>query len=738
MSILSGLVADLNCKTYVSLSQFFSKMLCACSGEQFKFEEPPQSPESLATRDFSASGLSSRTGDWESKFDDNQVDEVESTLKEALSLNYEEARALLGRLEYQRGNFDAALQVFQGIDIRGLTPRMIRAISERRKQRKPRSKADHVLPTMMSMHSVSLLLEAILLKAKSLEELGRYTEAAKECRIILDTVESALPSGMPEGIGEDCKLQEMFHKALELLPKLWTQAGSLDEAVSDYRRALVKPWNLEPQRLASVQKDLATTLLYAGVEISLPPQLQAWGQTTPTSNIEEAILLLLILMKKMALKEIEWDAEIMDHLTFALSVSGMFESLADFVEQILPGIYCRADRWYFLALCYSAAGQNEAALNLLKKACGNSEAKHRPHFPSILLGAKLCSEDPNHAPDGINFSRRVIDLAKLQYEHFQGQGHRFLGVCYGAAARLSVLDSERVVYQRESLNSLNQAAVIGNCDPEVIFSLGMEYAVQRNLDAAYENAMMYSDMVVGSSGRGWQLLALIVSAQQRFTDAETIVDFALDESGRMDQLQLLRLKAVLQIAQQQPKQAIETYRILLALIQARKDLHLEYNDQVNALRHEALTERNLEIESWQDLATIYADLGSLLDAKTCVDKARLIDFFSPRSWHITGTLFEAQSLYKEAIVSFSVSLSIEPDYVPSIISTAEMFLKLDMQSLPIARSFLMNALRLEPTNHDAWFNLGLVSKMEGSLQQAADFFQAAYELKLSAPVQRFV
>lgn len=69
-------------------------MLCACSGEQFKFEEPepaPQSPESLATRDFSASGLSSRTGtaDWESRFEEAQVDEVESTLKEALSLNYE-------------------------------------------------------------------------------------------------------------------------------------------------------------------------------------------------------------------------------------------------------------------------------------------------------------------------------------------------------------------------------------------------------------------------------------------------------------------------------------------------------------------------------------------------------------------------------------------------------------------------------------------------------------------------
>ncbi|KAL2963826.1 hypothetical protein AAZX31_17G222800 [Glycine max] len=609
-------------------------MLCACSGEQFKFEEaPPRSPDSLATRDFSASGLSSRTGDWESKFDETQVEDVESTLKEALSLNYEEARALLGRLEYQRGNFDAALQVFEGIDIRALTPRMIRAIAERTKQRKSRSKVDNVLPNVMSMHSVSLILEAILLKSKSSEELGRYTEAAKECRIVVDTVESALPNGMPEGIGEDCKLQEMFHEALELLPNLWMKAGLLDEVVTAYRRALVKPWNLEPQRLACVQKDLATTLLYGGVEVNLPPQLQVNGITTPMSGTEEAILLLLILSGKMALQEIDWDPEIMDHLTFSLSVTGMFESLADHVEKILPGVHDRAEQWYFLALCYSAAGQNEVALNLLRKACGSSEAKHRPHFPSFLFGAKLCSLNPNHAREGIKFSQEVIDLVKHQNEHFLSQGQKFLGICHGAAARISVLDSERIIFQKESLKFLKDAALNGNNnDPEVMLTLGLENAIQRNLNAAYDNIMMYSDMMAGSSRRGWQLLALTVSAQQRFQDAETIVDFALDEAGDIDQLELLRLKAVLQITQQQPKQAIETYRILLAVIEARKEHWL----QAKTFRHEALTEQKLEMEAWQDLATIYADLCSFLDAKACVDKSQSIEFFSPRSWHITG------------------------------------------------------------------------------------------------------
>lgn len=64
-------------------------MLCTCSGDQSKFEEMPRSPESLATRDFSASGSCSRPGKREATPDDSQVNEVESDLRETLSLNYE-------------------------------------------------------------------------------------------------------------------------------------------------------------------------------------------------------------------------------------------------------------------------------------------------------------------------------------------------------------------------------------------------------------------------------------------------------------------------------------------------------------------------------------------------------------------------------------------------------------------------------------------------------------------------
>ncbi|CAN6448124.1 unnamed protein product [Victoria cruziana] len=546
-------------------------MLCACSGEQFKFEEvePPLSPESLATRDFSAGGISSRTLDWDARFEDNHVEEVETTLKEALSLNYEEARALLGRLEYQRGNYAAALQVFRGIDIQSLLPKMTKSIADKVQYQKARLKGQKIQNNTMSMHSVSLLLEAILLKARSLEQLGLIKEAAKECNAILELVEDALPNGLPIGVFEDCKLQEMFHKALELLPVLWKKAGCLEEAIASYRRALVRPWNLDLKNLSAIQKDLAATLLYCGIETPLPPHLKILGAIFPKSNMEEATLLLLILVEKLISGEIVWDPDIMNHLGFALSISGCFDVLANVIEKLLPGVYSRAKRWYLLSLCYYSDGQNDAALNLLKNGLGRSENCY--YLPSVLLAAKLCTQNPRSFKEGVELAYSAMELADSPRDvHLMGVAMHLLGVAYGLHARFSVSDKERLFLQNDSLKWLRKAALIEKENPEVAFSLALAAAVSRDLNAALESSRDHLHMTIGSSAKGWRLLALVVSASQSLDEAETVVNLALDETVGLDHIGLLRLKGKLQIAQGRATQAIDTYTLLLALIQAQK------------------------------------------------------------------------------------------------------------------------------------------------------------------------
>ncbi|XP_057862240.2 protein NPGR1 [Cryptomeria japonica] len=705
-------------------------MLCNCSREQFKFEEMSQSPESLATRDFSASAISSsRTGDADFRFDEGGIEEAESSLREALSLNYEEARALLGRLEYQRGNVEAALQVFEGIDMNRITSKMRQAISERVQSRKIRSRngSNHT----MSMHAVSLLLESILLKAKSLQELGLAKEAAQECKIILETVEPALPYGLPEASEVDLKVKENVSKAAELLPELWKQAGMFHEAIAAYRRALFNPWCLDSERSARIQKEFAIFLLYGGIEAG-PPSLglQVEGALVPRNNIEEAILLLLILLKKFVLKKIAWDETIMDHLSFALSISGQFETLADKIEEVLPGIYNRSDRWYTLSLCYSAAGRYETALNLLRKCLGPSEKPD--YYPALLLAAKLCGKSSQYACEGVNFARRALESTDYENRHMKGVANHLLGIALGKQARSVVYDSERAQIQREALTTLEKAATIETRDPEIMFNLGLENAGQRNLDVALRCTKKFLDMVAGASVKGWRLLTLVLSAQKRLSDAVLIIDAALDETGKWERGELLHSKAKLQIAKGQTMHAIETYKQLLALVQAqRKTL------RAGNWKHKGGDNRAVELEAWQELAYVYTSLGQWSDGDLCLDRATGIKLHSSINWHARGKLYEAQGLYKEALIAFSKSLAVEPDHVPSLISTAAVLRELGEKSLPVARSFLADALRLDPTNHIAWFNLGMVHKMEGSKQQAADCFQAACVLEQSAPVEKF-
>ncbi|XP_042488952.1 uncharacterized protein LOC122069073 [Macadamia integrifolia] len=82
-----------------------------------------------------------------------------------------EARALLERLEYQKGNIEAVLHVFEGTDIAAVILKMKLSIARRVEKFKCHSNNDATL--LMSMHAVSLLSKGIVLKSKSLQVLGK-------------------------------------------------------------------------------------------------------------------------------------------------------------------------------------------------------------------------------------------------------------------------------------------------------------------------------------------------------------------------------------------------------------------------------------------------------------------------------------------------------------------------------------------------------------------------------------
>ncbi|KAK5840831.1 Tetratricopeptide repeat protein 7B [Gossypium arboreum] len=714
----------------------FQKMMrCIWSGQQLRVDDTNASSESLATRDYSVSGYSSRAGEMvETKADSSNIEEAESSLRESGYLNYEEARALLGRLEYQKGNIEGALHVFEGIDVSAVTSKMKATLSRRCEQNRRRSESEAA--PAMSMHAISLLLEAIFLKAKSLQHLGRSGEAAQSCKIILETVESALPDGLPDNFSTDCKLREILNKAVELLPELWKLAGDPQEAILSYRRALLYYWNLDTGTKAKLEKEFAVMLLYSGAEASpLTLRAQMEGSFVPRNNVEEAILLLLILLRKFLLKRIGWDPSILDHLAFALSVSGELRALAHQVEELQPEIMERKEQYRTLALCYYGEGEEIIALNLLRNLLNSRD--NPDCVLELLLASKICGENMNYIEEGTNWARKA--LVELNGECWQmvSKANCLLGVLLSAQSRMVSSDSQRNLQQSETIEVLETAEkLMKESDPYIVFHICLENAEQRKLDVALHYAKQLLKLEAGSNVKGYVLLARILSAQKQFVDAETVINAALNQTGKWDQGELLRTKAKLQIAQGQLKNAVETYTHLLAVLQVQ---HKSSGSGKKLLKTKGKWDRGLEMETWHDLANVYISLSQWRDAEVCLSKSKAISPFSATRWYSTGLLNEARGLHQEALRSYKKALDINPTHVPSLISIACILRQLGGQSMPIVRSFLMDALRLDRTNPAAWYNLGLLYKADvsASALEAAECFEAAAVLEESAPIEPF-
>ncbi|KAH7577706.1 hypothetical protein JRO89_XS01G0287200 [Xanthoceras sorbifolium] len=712
-------------------------MNCICSGEQLKaVDEMIPSSESLATKDYSGSGYSSRPNDVEKQLDIGNIEEAEWSLRESSSLNYEEARALLGRIEYQKGNIEAALHVFEGIDIAAATPKMENTLASRRGERHKRRSKNYASPPM-SIHAVSLLLEAIFLKAKSLQGLGRFKEAAQSCKVILDILQSSLPEGLPENLGADCKLQETINKAVELLPELWKLADSPREAILSYRRALHHNWNLDVETTARIQKDFAVFLLYCGGEAS-PPDLRSQMDSAfvPRNNIEEAILLLMILLKKISLKRIEWDPSILNHLSFAFSISGNLRSLANRLEELLPGIISRKERYHLLALCYHGAGEDLVALNVLRTLLSSREDPNC--VPALLMASKICGENPDLAEEGISFAHRALECLDGRCDQLESTANFLLGISLSTQSKLDVSDSERATRQSNALQALESAVKSTEMrEPKLLYHLSLQYAEQRKLDAALYYARSLLKLEDCSNVKGWLLMARILSAQKRFEDAETIITAALEQTGKWDQGELLRTKAKLQVAQGQFKSAMDTYTQLLAVFQVQSKT---FASGRKFRKDSANPGRSLELDVWHDLAILFIKLSQWHDAEICLSKSKAISAYSAARCHVYGVLYEKRGLYKEALLALRRALDIDPNHVPSLISIAVVLRRLGGQPNAVVRSFLMAALRLDRMNASAWSNLGQLYASEGTKSatlEAAECFEAAAFLEESAPIEPF-
>ncbi|KAM6544902.1 hypothetical protein CsatB_025638 [Cannabis sativa] len=115
-----------------------------------------------------------------------------------------------------------------------------------------------------------------------------------------------------------------------------------------------------------------------------------------------------------------------------------------------------------------------------------------------------------------------------------------------------------------------------------------------------------------------------------------------------------------------------------------------YHQQLISLQTRRKHDRGLEMETWHDLS-------QWTDAEVCLSKSQ--------AYYI----YEANGLHRNALNSFRKALDV----------TACIVRLLGGHPLPVVKSFLMDALRIDRANHYAWYNLG------ASPLKAAECFEAA-------------
>ncbi|KAF8413542.1 hypothetical protein HHK36_001533 [Tetracentron sinense] len=102
-----------------------------------------------------------------------------------------------------------------------------------------------------------------------------------------------------------------------------------------------------------------------------------------------------------------------------------------------------------------------------------------------------------------------------------------------------------------------------------------------------------------------------------------------------------------------------------------------------------------------------------------------------------SVVYEGRGQIQEAFAAYANALSLDRSYVPCKVLIGSLLWKMGSKSFPVARSFLSDALRLEPTSRLAWYYLAMVHRDDGRIADAADCFQAASMLEDSDPIESF-
>ncbi|KAH8319795.1 hypothetical protein KR074_005964, partial [Drosophila pseudoananassae] len=626
-------------------------------------------------------------------------------------------------------------------------------------------------------------------------------------------ISSTIPASGPTGLEANRRMGAILETALQRAPIVLIKTGKLQEAVERYRIMLNA---IETKATQSLRLTLARQLaevLLRGVSgtIYAPPFVAKGGggtlrggsskklwkprkyavrqQFSPRNQQEEVILLLLI-AEALAVRDTVLSQSpefriarqhamgnvtaVYDLLTLATVRWGLVQLLNESFEKALKFSFGEQHVWRQYGLSLMAAEKHAHALRVLQESMKLTPSDPLP----CMLASRLCYESLETVKQGLDYAqqalkREVKGLRPSRCQLFVGIGHQQLAI-------QSNLKSERDACNKLALEALERAVQQDGNDHLAEYYLSLQYALLGQLAEALVH-IRFALALRMEHAPCLHLFALLLTASRRPREALGVVEDALHEFP--DNLQLLHVKAHLQLHLEDAETALSTVQHMLAVWRdvyeaqlageeekhsdTKSGVHLAHSSQMSdkdsnsvyaaslaavsrveqALSEAAsslssFTQRPgprrpwmLQIEIWLLLADVYLRIDQPNEALNCIHEASQIYPLSHQIMFMRGQVHVYLEQWLDAKQCFLNAVAANPHHTDALRALGETHLILGEPRL--AEKMLKDAAKLDPSCPKIWFALGKVLETLGDFHASADCFATSLQLEPSCPVLPF-
>ncbi|XP_043662000.1 tetratricopeptide repeat protein 7B isoform X2 [Drosophila teissieri] len=616
-------------------------------------------------------------------------------------------------------------------------------------------------------------------------------------------ISSTIPASGQSGLEMNRRMGAILETALQRAPIVLIKTEKLQEAVERYRIMLnaIEARATQSLRL-TLARQLAEVLLrgISGTIYSPPftgksgggtlrggsskklwkPRKYAARQQFNPRNQQEEVILLLLIAEALAVRDTVLSQSpefrqarqhamgnvtaVYDLLTLATVRWGLVQLLNESFEKALKFSFGEQHVWRQYGLSLMAAEKHSHALRVLQESMKLTPSDPLP----CLLASRLCYESLETVKQGLEYAqqalkREVKGLRPSRSQLFVGIGHQQLAI-------QSNLKSERDACHKLALDALERAVQLDGNDHLAEYYLSLQYALLGQLAEALVH-IRFALALRMEHAPCLHLFALLLTASRRPREALGVVDDALHEFP--DNLQLLHVKAHLQLHLEDAETALATVQHMLAVWRdvyeaqlageeekhsdTKSGVHLAHSSQMSdkdsisrveqALSEAAsslssFTQRPgprrpwmLQIEIWLLLADVYLRIDQSNEALNCIHEASQIYPLSHQIMFMRGQVHVYLEQWFDAKQCFLNAVAANPNHTEALRALGEAHLILGEPRL--GEKMLKDAAKLDPSCPKIWFALGKVMEILGDFHASADCFATSLQLEPSCPVLPF-